>query len=95
MPVVHDAAPAVTYVPLRCEVLIPCAKVLGIRGACSRSFAPYGRIARAQRPVRYNTDRLAQAFGADVPAPYVGEILMCVEPERRPALQICRDMADR
>ena len=45
MPVDHDAAATVADVPLRREVLVPRAEVLGIRGAGRGAVAPDRRVA--------------------------------------------------
>src|SRR5208282_5021118 len=58
MPIDHDAAPAVAHVPLRRQVLIPGADVLGIRCARRRSVAPDCWIAGAQGAVRDDCDSL-------------------------------------
>ena len=51
MPVDHDAAAAVADVPLRRQVLVPGAEVLGIGRAGRRPVAPDRRVAGVQRAV--------------------------------------------
>src|SRR5208282_4041840 len=68
MPIDHDAAPAVAHVPLRRQVLIPGAEVLGIRCARRRSVAPDCWIAGAQGAVRDDCDSLAHGVDGYISA---------------------------
>jgi hypothetical protein len=71
----HDAAAAITNVPLRGEVLVPGPEVLGIRRAGGRAVTPDPRIAGMQRAVSNNGNHLSQRVDRNVSAPNIGEIL--------------------
>ena len=75
MPVDHDAAAAIAHVPLRRQVLVPGAKVLGIRCAGRRSVAPDCRISGMQRAVGDDGNGLPQRVDRDISAPDIGKIL--------------------
>ena len=60
MPVDHDAAAAVADVPLRHQVLVPGAELLGVGGTCRRALAPDAGVAGTQGGVDDLRDRLAQ-----------------------------------
>ena len=75
MPVDHDAAPAVAHMPLRGQVLVPGAEVLGIRCTRRRAIAPDCRVPSMQRAVCDDRDSLAQGVDRDISAPDIGEIL--------------------
>ena len=66
VPVDHDATPAVADVPLRGEVLVPGAEVLGIGGAGRGPAAPDRRVAGAQRAIGNDGHRTAQRIDAKV-----------------------------
>jgi hypothetical protein len=75
MPIDHDATPAVAHMPLRGQVLVPGAEVLGIRCTRRRPVTPDGWIASTQRAVCDDGNGLAQGIDRDIPAPDIGEIL--------------------
>jgi len=66
MPINHDAAAAIAHVPLRGEILIPGAVVLGIGGTRRCGRTPNGGISGLQCAVGHNRDRTAQGVGADI-----------------------------
>ena len=81
MPVDHDTTATVADVPLRHQVLIPGAELLGVGGTCRRALAPDARMAGTQCGVDDLRDRLAQALARDeAPAHIeqlpVGEIIL-------------------
>ena len=69
MPVDHDAAPTITDVPLRGEVLVPGSEVLGIGCAGRRAVTPDLRIAGMQRAVGNNGNGLWPRVDRNVSAP--------------------------
>ena len=76
VPVDHDAAAAVADMPLRRQVLVPGAEVLGIGRAGGCSVAPDRRVAGVQRAVGHDGDRPPQRLDAEIAPPHVGEVLV-------------------
>lgn len=74
MPREHDPAPAVPDVPCGHAMLIPGAKLLGIRGARRRPFPPHLRTSHGQDGIGHPRTRLAQCRGLERPPTYVEEI---------------------
>ena len=70
MPVNHDATATVADVPLRHQVLVPGAKLLGIGGTCRRAFTPNAGVAGTQGGVDDLGDRLAHALAGEEAPPH-------------------------
>jgi hypothetical protein len=80
MPIDHDTAATIADVPLRHQVLVPGTKLLGISGACRRTFAPDAGMADTQSGVDDLGDCLAQALAGDEAPPYIEQVpivLLC------------------
>jgi hypothetical protein len=75
VPVDHDTASAIADVPLGCQILIPGAEMLGVRGAGRRPAPPDGRIAGMQGTVGDDGDGTAHDLDVEVAAAHVGQVL--------------------
>ena len=74
MPIDHDTAATVADVPLRHQVLIPGAKLLGVGGTCRRSLAPDAGMAGTQSGVDDLGDCLAHALAGDEAPPHIEQV---------------------
>ena len=57
MPIDHDPRTTVANMPLGEQVLIPCPKLLGVRGARRRAFAPNMRMPHLKNGIRHLRNR--------------------------------------
>ena len=76
MPVNHHAAPAISDVPLRGQVLVPGAEVLAVGGAGVGALAPDQGITGSEGAVRHDSDGFAQLVHGDVAASGIEQVLV-------------------
>src|SRR5258708_6272265 len=74
MPVNHDAFTAVAHVPLRHEVLIPSAELLGVRCAGRRRLAPDMRQANPKHRIDNLRNRFAEGLFVDETSAHIYQI---------------------